>query len=76
MSYRSNRVRQMYPIAVRSQDDRPRNVRTTFVGVPFFHGRTVFFRKKLVLGPKFLPDQNFRHRASSPMLDVETEPAS
>ena len=26
MSYRSNRVRQMYPIAVRSQDDRPRSV--------------------------------------------------
>ena len=74
MSYRSNRVRQMYPIAVRSQDDRPRSVRTTFVGGPFFSWADRFFSekygppgpiffKKLVLGPKFLPDQNFRDRS-------------
>ena len=69
MSYRSNRVRQTFPIAVRSQDDRPWSVRTTFVADLFFHGRTGFFRKiwsartnflkkigprtKIFAGPKF-----------------------
>ena len=53
MSYRSNRVRQMYPIAVRSQDDRPRSVRPTFVGGPFFSWADRFFQKNMVRPDQF-----------------------